>query len=121
MWHSPRRLHSQRSASFHRSIWTPIAAPLDAPIGTGPYVLTEWDKGNQMVMGANPNYWGTPPETDTLVFKWSSEAAQRFLELQSGTVDGIDNPGRDDYATVANDRQLAAQGTRRNRISSISG
>ena len=75
-------------------------ALLDQPIGTGPYMLTQWDKGNQIVMGINPNYWGTPAETDTLVFKWSSEAAQRFLELQAGTVDGIDNPGRDDFATI---------------------
>ena len=81
-------------------------ALLDSPIGTGPYMLTQWDRGNQIVMGINPNFWGTPAETDTLVFKWSSEAAQRFLELQAGTVDGIDNPGRDDFATIASSADL---------------
>ncbi len=81
-------------------------ALVDAPIGTGPYMLQQWDKGNQIVMEINPNYWGTPAETDTLVFKWSSEAAQRFLELQAGTVDGIDNPGRDDFATILDSADL---------------
>ncbi|MCJ7779507.1 MAG: ABC transporter substrate-binding protein [Acidimicrobiia bacterium] len=81
-------------------------ALVDAPIGTGPYMLQQWDKGNQMVMEINPDYWGTPAETDTLVFKWSSEAAQRFLELQAGTVDGIDNPGRDDFATILDSADL---------------
>jgi len=75
-------------------------ALLDTPIGTGPYMLNQWDKGNQIVMDINPNYWGEAAMTDTLVFKWSSEAAQRFVELQAGTVDGIDNPGRDDFAQI---------------------
>jgi ABC-type transport system substrate-binding protein len=81
-------------------------AIVDAPIGTGPYMLKQWDRGNQLVLEKNPNYWGTPAITDTLVFKWSSEAAQRFLELQAGTVDGIDNPGRDDFALIQDSPDL---------------
>jgi ABC-type transport system substrate-binding protein len=79
---------------------------LDKPIGTGPYMLKEWDKGNQMVFVQNPNYWGTPAKNATLVFRWSSEAAQRLLELQSGDVDGIDNIGSSDFTTVKNDPTL---------------
>lgn len=81
-------------------------ALVDAPIGTGPYMLKQWDKGNQLVLEKYPDYWGDPAMTDTLVFKWSSEAAQRFLELQAGTVDGIDNPGRDDFATILDSPDL---------------
>jgi ABC-type transport system substrate-binding protein len=79
---------------------------IDNPIGTGPYKLEQWDKGNQIVMTRNDDYWGDPAITETLVFRWSSEAAQRFVELQSGTVDGIDNPGRDDFVTIADDPNL---------------
>jgi peptide/nickel transport system substrate-binding protein len=81
-------------------------ALVDQPIGTGPYMLTQWDKGNQIVMTRNPDYWGDASLTETLVFKWSSEAAQRFLELQAGTVDGIDNPGRDDFALIQDSAEL---------------
>jgi len=35
-----------------------------------------------------------------VIFRWSSEGAQRLLELESGTVDGIDNPTPDDFATI---------------------
>jgi len=42
----------------------------------------------------------------TLVFRWGTESAQRLLELQSGTVDGIDNPGPDDFATIEADSNL---------------
>jgi len=79
---------------------------LEKPIGTGPYVLDSWDRGNQMVFKANPNYWGEKAKVGTLVFKWSSESAQRLVELQSGTVDAIDNVGPDDFATVKADSTL---------------
>ncbi len=79
---------------------------VDNPIGTGPYQLRQWAKGDQLVLEANANYWGPAPEAETLVFRWSSEAAQRLVELQAGTVDGIDNPGRDDFAVIEGDSDL---------------
>ncbi|MBN2550736.1 MAG: hypothetical protein JXB15_16345, partial [Anaerolineales bacterium] len=81
---------------------------LEKPIGTGPYVVSEWKRGDELVFTANPDYWGEEKaKTPTLVFRWSSEAAQRLLELQAGTVDGIDNPGPDDFATIQADSNLA--------------
>ena len=74
-------------------------APLENPIGTGPYMVESWERGNQLVFKANPDdYWGESFGADTLVFRWGTESAQRLLELQSGTVDGIDNVGPDDFA-----------------------
>jgi len=80
---------------------------LEKPIGTGPYMVDSWVRGDQLVLKANPNYWGENKGAETLVFKWSAESAQRLLELQSGTVDGIDNVGPDDFATVEGDSNLA--------------
>jgi peptide/nickel transport system substrate-binding protein len=81
---------------------------VDKPNGTGPYKVVQWDRGNQLVLERNDAYWGDPAITNTLVFKWSSEAAQRLVELQAGTADGIDNPGRDDFQVIedAADLQL---------------
>ena len=76
------------------------------PNGTGPYTLKEWVRGDHITLVANPNYWGDKPKNQTLIFRWSKEAAQRLLELQSGTVDGIDNPTPDDFATIAKDSKL---------------
>ncbi len=80
---------------------------LEKPVGTGPYMVSEWVRGDQLVFKANPNYWGEKAGSETLVFKWSAESAQRLLELQSGTVDGIDNVGPDDFATVEGDTNLS--------------
>ncbi len=79
---------------------------LDQPNGTGPYKLKEWSKGNRLVLEANPDYWGTKAQTPNVEFRWSDEAAQRWLELQSGSVDGIDNPGTDDIAGIKTDSSV---------------
>jgi len=79
---------------------------VNKPIGTGPYMLKQWDKGSQIVLEANPNYWGTKPISKTAVFQWNGEPAQRLVQLQSGAADGIDNVGTSDFDTVKNDPNL---------------
>lgn len=79
---------------------------VEQPMGTGPYKLVEWRRGDQIIFERNDEYWGTPAIAQTLVFRWSAESAQRLVELQSGTVDGIDNPGPDDFATIEEDESL---------------
>jgi ABC-type transport system substrate-binding protein len=76
------------------------------PNGTGPYKVTAWNHGDSVVFEANPNYWGTKALTKNLIFRWSEQSAQRLLELQAGTVNGIDNPGPDDIATIQADANL---------------
>jgi peptide/nickel transport system substrate-binding protein len=78
----------------------------DKPIGTGPYVLQEWAHGDHVTLAANPNYWGDAPKNKTVVYKWSKEASQRLIELQSGQADGIDNVATEDIATVSKDTTL---------------
>lgn len=83
-------------------------APIENPVGTGPYMLEDgnWERGSQIVLTANPDYWGDAPLTDTVVFRWGQESAQRLVELQSGAVDGIDNVGPEDFETVSGDDSL---------------
>ena len=79
---------------------------LENPIGTGPYMVEEWSRGEELTFTKNPNYWGEPAVAETLVFRWQTESAARLLELQSGTVDGIDNPAPDDFESIAADANL---------------
>ncbi len=79
---------------------------IEQPNGTGPYKFVEWRRGDQIILERNDEFWGTPAIPQTVVFRWSPESAQRLVELQSGTVDGIDNPGPDDFATIQNDSSL---------------
>ena len=79
---------------------------LDKPIGTGPYMLQDWKRGDSVTFTRNDNYWGNQALTPTLVFRWNSEGAARLTELEAGTVDGIDNPTPDDFASIRENPDL---------------
>jgi len=78
----------------------------EAPNGTGPYKVVSWNRGDSVVYIANEDYWGTKALTQNLIFRWSEQSAQRLLELQAGTVNGIDNPGPDDIPAIKSDSNL---------------
>lgn len=78
----------------------------DNPIGTGPYIVKEWVRGDHITFEANPNYFGTKPANTTFILKWNKEAAARLLDLQSGNVSGIAEVTADDLATIGADANL---------------
>jgi ABC-type transport system substrate-binding protein len=82
---------------------------LEAPIGTGPYMVSEWTRGESLTFTANPDYWGTEPFAETLVLRWSTESAARLTELQAGTIDGFDNVAPEDFETIEGDPNLHLQ------------
>ena len=59
------------------------------PVGTGPFVLSEWNTGDSLVLTRNENYWGDAPAYDKLTFRIITEAANRTIELETGGVDII--------------------------------
>lgn len=80
---------------------------LARPNGTGPYQFEEHQRGDHVTLSRFDGYWGEKATAQELVVQWNSEAAGRLLALQAGTVDGIDNPGPDDFATIEGDADLA--------------
>jgi peptide/nickel transport system substrate-binding protein len=64
---------------------------VDRPIGTGPFKLAEWVKGERIVLEANPDHWRGRPKLDRLVFKAIPEASARMAALQAGQADLILN------------------------------
>jgi len=58
------------------------------PMGTGPYKFVKWDRGSQLVMTANPDYWIKGlPKIKNIVMKIIPETSTRVAELISGNVD----------------------------------
>ena len=101
------------SSSIQDTAWLQAHAPDKSYVrttnGTGPYMVKEWVEGDHVTLVANPNYWGDAPKAKTVVVKWATEAASRLQNLQAGGeggVDGIDNVGTDDFATVQADSSL---------------
>jgi peptide/nickel transport system substrate-binding protein len=81
-------------------------APLDNPIGTGPFQLDEWNRGDSVNYSRFDGYWGDPAAYEQLIIRWAAEGASRLLELQSGTVDQITNLSPEDFDTVQGDDSL---------------
>jgi ABC-type transport system substrate-binding protein len=80
--------------------------PLEKAVGTGPYMVQEWVRGDHLTLTANPNYWGEAAKMKTVIFKWNSEAAARLNSLKAGEADGIDNPDPNDFKTIESDSNL---------------
>jgi peptide/nickel transport system substrate-binding protein len=53
-------------------------------VGSGPYVLKSFSTTSQVVMTANPTYWGTKPKFATVVLR-NVSAATQLLDVQRGT------------------------------------
>jgi peptide/nickel transport system substrate-binding protein len=61
------------------------------PIGTGPFVLDEWDPAGDISFVKNENYWQEgKPYIDALVYKLVTDDTQLLQQLQAGQLNVID-------------------------------
>lgn len=58
-------------------------------IGTGPYVLKEWNESQNYIITRNENYWGEAPYYDEFDVYFYSEESTRYADFQSGKLDGV--------------------------------
>lgn len=73
------------------------------PIGTGPYVMSEWTAGQQIVLDRRDGYWGTQPAVTKATYLFRSEPAVRAGMVATGeadiapqiTAESADNPALD--------------------------
>lgn len=56
-------------------------------IGSGPYMVVSYDPETEIVLEANPDYWGPKPPVDRLVIKVVKDPGSRELLLRSGSLD----------------------------------
>ncbi|QCD58808.1 ABC transporter substrate-binding protein [Streptomyces hawaiiensis] len=58
------------------------------PVGTGPYVLAGWSKGEKLTFKANPRYWDGEPKVKTFTMAVIGDDNVRATRLRSGDLDG---------------------------------
>jgi peptide/nickel transport system substrate-binding protein len=54
----------------------------------GPWVA-KWNKGTDIVLTPNKNFWGPKPHLDKVVFKFQTNTAAEFQAFKSGQVEAI--------------------------------
>ena len=58
------------------------------PVGSGPFMLTEYKRGQKTVLARNPHYWRSgQPLLNGVVFEYTPDANTRVLKLRSGEAD----------------------------------
>lgn len=45
------------------------------PVGSGRYMLEQWDKGQQVILAANPDYYGETPRMKRVIVVFMEEDA----------------------------------------------
>ncbi len=61
------------------------------PVGSGPYRLVEWRKGEQLIVERNPRYYGNESEFEQLTFLFAGED-QAIAAAKAGQVDVLSVP-----------------------------
>lgn len=57
------------------------------PVGTGPFMFVEWNRGSHITLKKNPNYFQDgQPYLDQLIFRIIPDAASRVLALETGEI-----------------------------------
>lgn len=63
------------------------------PVGTGPWMLTDYKTDEYAEFTRNPNYWGEQPKVDKIVVKIIPDGETRVLAFEKGELDLIYGEG----------------------------
>lgn len=77
-------------------------------VGTGPYMLSAFTPSEQVVLTANPSYWGGAPEVQQVTIRIIPEQSVQVIEYEAGNLDIVRVP-QSDLQRVQGDANLSSQ------------
>ena len=81
----------------------PVETRANAPIGTGPYVMTEFVPGEKAVLTAWADYPGQKASIETITFKAIAEPSAAYIAVEAGDADFTEIDATDYARAEAND------------------
>lgn len=86
---------------------------MNKPVGTGPYKFVSWDKGQDVKLVANDDYWNEDgkAKTKNVVIRTIEDASTKIAELQSGEVDMIDGIDTNQVKVLESDTNIKVNKT----------
>lgn len=66
---------------------TAAANPAEDPVGTGPFRFVSATPDQNVILERNPDYFGSPPKIDRVIFRIVPDETTRALELRKGSAD----------------------------------
>ena len=80
--------------------------PTVGAVGTGPYKFVSWEEGTEIKLVANEDYWGEKPKVKNVIVRVIPDDSARFLALQAGDIDALEQAVVEDLETAENDPNL---------------
>jgi peptide/nickel transport system substrate-binding protein len=76
------------------------------PVGTGPFKLESWKRGDKLVLVRNDDYWGEKAKLDKVIIRPIADNAARLQALQNDEIQGYDLVEPQDVPTIEGDDSL---------------
>jgi ABC-type transport system substrate-binding protein len=78
------------------------------PVGTGPFRFVRWERGREIVLAANPDYYEGPPRLSGLVFRIfpGNEADVMYQEFERGALEDAPVPTSDYQRAITGQRHV---------------
>ncbi|HEV8307932.1 MAG TPA: ABC transporter substrate-binding protein [Methylomirabilota bacterium] len=77
-----------------------------SPVGTGAFKFVEWKPNQEVVLEANPDYWGAKPKVKRVVVRNIKDNSQRLAALKAGEIHAMEGLNPDDVKVVKADQNL---------------
>jgi peptide/nickel transport system substrate-binding protein len=66
-----------------------IGAIRTKPVGTGPFIMERWQKGDRIILSRNPDYWGEPARLDQVTFRFIADPNAAYAAIMAGDIDAF--------------------------------
>ncbi|QVQ54725.1 ABC transporter substrate-binding protein [Spiractinospora alimapuensis] len=61
------------------------------PVGTGPYTVADWTRGDSITLERRADYWGEEPPTETVEFRYFDDENALSNAMLTGALDVVSN------------------------------
>ena len=68
-----------------------VAGIKTSPVGTGPFTMDRWQKGDRIILKRYPAYWGGKPALAEVTFRFISDPNAAHAALMAGDIDAFSN------------------------------
>lgn len=105
------------SPAMIQSLGESAIANKPSKVGSGPFIVTDWIKGDHLTITRNPNYWqkddqgNALPYLQSITYRAFTDGTVEFTNLETGNIDVADGFNPNDLGQLKSDPNLVYKQT----------